>query len=66
MNPTDTDITIHRDVIAKRETTPSCVWKNPKTGEIVVSMTFVRERFIAYLKHLVHNVCDSDVGTVLS
>lgn len=36
MNPTDTDIVIHRDNIAKRETTPSCVWKNPKTHEIVV------------------------------
>jgi molecular chaperone DnaK len=36
MNPTDTDIIIHRDAIAKRETTPSCVWKDPKTGEIVV------------------------------
>jgi molecular chaperone DnaK len=36
MNPTDTDIIIHQDPIAKRETTPSCVWKNPKTGEVVV------------------------------
>ena len=42
MNPTDTDITIHRDAIAKRETTPSCVWKNPKTGEIVVGHKALR------------------------
>ncbi|NUO80105.1 Hsp70 family protein [candidate division KSB1 bacterium] len=36
MNPTDSDIVIHRDKVAKRETTPSCVWKDPKTTEIVV------------------------------
>lgn len=36
MNPTDTEIIIHRDSVAKRETTPSCVWKDPKTGNIVV------------------------------
>lgn len=42
MNPTDTDITIHRDKIAKRKTTPSCVWKDPKTGETVVGHKAVR------------------------
>jgi molecular chaperone DnaK len=36
MNPTDTNIIIHKDPNAKRETTPSCVWKNPKTGEVAV------------------------------
>jgi molecular chaperone DnaK len=36
MNPTDTEIVIHRDPVARRETTPSCVWKNPKTGDITV------------------------------
>ena len=36
MNPTDTDIVIHRDAKSRRETTPSCVWKNPKSGEIIV------------------------------
>ncbi|GHO65073.1 hypothetical protein KSC_039650 [Ktedonobacter sp. SOSP1-52] len=34
MNEHDTEIIIHSD--AKRETTPSCVWKDRKTGEIVV------------------------------
>jgi molecular chaperone DnaK len=36
MNPSDTDIIIHRDPVANRETTPSCVWKDPRTGEVVV------------------------------
>ncbi|MGH2509941.1 MAG: Hsp70 family protein, partial [Ktedonobacteraceae bacterium] len=36
MNPTDTAITVHSDQDTKRETTPSCVWKNGKTGEIIV------------------------------
>lgn len=36
LDSTDTDIVLHRDPKMKRETTPSCVWKNPKTGEIVV------------------------------
>ncbi|WP_165423675.1 Hsp70 family protein [Ktedonosporobacter rubrisoli] len=36
MNPADTDIVIHRDPVSKRETTPSCVWKDPRKGEIVV------------------------------
>lgn len=36
MNDTDTDILIHKDQVARRETTPSCVWKDPKSGEIVV------------------------------
>jgi molecular chaperone DnaK len=36
MDPTDSELVIHSDPNMKRETTPSCVWKNPKTGEIVV------------------------------
>jgi len=36
MNPTDSDIIIHRDAAVKRETTPSCVWRDPRSGEIVV------------------------------
>ncbi|MCX5559530.1 Hsp70 family protein [Streptomyces sp. NBC_00038] len=35
MNPTDTDIVIHRDAMNAR-TTPSCVWRNPNNGELVV------------------------------
>ena len=35
MNPSDTDVILHRDS-QKRETTPSCVWRNPASGEIVV------------------------------
>ena len=36
MNSTGTDVIIHCDAVAKSYTTPSCVWKDPKTGEIVV------------------------------
>lgn len=36
MDLTDAEILLHRDQTAKRETTPSCVWKDPKSGEIVV------------------------------
>jgi molecular chaperone DnaK len=36
MNATDTDLVIYRDPTMKSETTPSCVWKNAKSGEIVV------------------------------
>ncbi len=36
MNPTDTAIMVHSDQDTKRETTPSCVWKNGKTGEIII------------------------------
>jgi len=36
LNPTDTDIIVHRDDETKAETTPSCIWKNSKTGEIAV------------------------------
>ncbi len=36
MNTTDTEIIIHKDPRQKRETTPSCVWKDPKSGAIVV------------------------------
>ncbi|WP_200308011.1 Hsp70 family protein [Streptomyces adelaidensis] len=35
MNPTDTDIVIHQDGMNAR-TTPSCVWHNPRNGELVV------------------------------
>ncbi|RMG22397.1 MAG: hypothetical protein D6732_25910 [Methanobacteriota archaeon] len=35
MNPTDTDIIIHRDQLGK-ETTPSYVWKDPNTNEVLV------------------------------
>lgn len=36
MNPTDTELLLHRDATTKRETIPSCVWKDPRSGEIVV------------------------------
>jgi len=36
LDPSDTDIIIHRDPKMKRQTTPSCVWKDPKAGSIVV------------------------------
>jgi molecular chaperone DnaK len=36
MNRTDTEVLIHRDTTTKSLTTPSCVWKAPNTGEIVV------------------------------
>ncbi len=36
MNPTDTDIILHRDAKTRAETTPSCVWKDPKSGQIIV------------------------------
>jgi len=42
MDPTDCEIIIHRDSIAKRETTPSCVWKDPKSQEIVVGHQALR------------------------
>ena len=35
LDPTDTEIIIHRNP-AKRETTPSCVWKDRKSGQIIV------------------------------
>ncbi|WP_164836202.1 Hsp70 family protein [Actinacidiphila soli] len=35
MNPTDTDIVIHQGGMNAR-TTPSCVWRNPNSGELVV------------------------------
>jgi molecular chaperone DnaK (HSP70) len=35
MNPSDTDVILHRDA-ENRETTPSCVWRDPSSGEIVV------------------------------
>jgi molecular chaperone DnaK len=34
MNPTDTEILIHKE--GRRETTPSCVWKDPRSSEIIV------------------------------
>ncbi|RMG22388.1 MAG: hypothetical protein D6732_25865 [Methanobacteriota archaeon] len=36
MDPTDMEIIIHREKNTKRETTPSCVWKDPQSGEIVI------------------------------
>src|SRR5579859_7654229 len=36
MTPTDTEITIHSDPKTKKETTPSCVWKDPKNGQVIV------------------------------
>ncbi|GCE51215.1 molecular chaperone DnaK (HSP70) [Thermosporothrix hazakensis] len=36
MNRTDTEIIIHKDARTRRETTPSCVWKDPRTHQIVV------------------------------
>lgn len=36
LNQTDSDVVIHRDATTKSLTTPSCVWKDPRTGEIVV------------------------------
>ncbi|MDT0447079.1 Hsp70 family protein [Streptomyces johnsoniae] len=35
MNPSDTDTVIHQDATRAR-TTPSCVWRNPRNGELVV------------------------------
>src|SRR5262249_14044426 len=34
MNPADTDILIHKE--GRRETTPSCVWKDPRSGDVIV------------------------------
>jgi molecular chaperone DnaK len=43
MDRTDSDIVIHRDPISRSRTTPSCVWKDPKSGELVVGrMAFKR------------------------
>jgi molecular chaperone DnaK len=36
MNPTDTNIVVHKDPISNLVTTPSCIWKNPKNGEILI------------------------------
>ncbi|MCX3059662.1 Hsp70 family protein [Streptomyces beihaiensis] len=36
MNPADNDILIHRDKVTKSSTTPSCVWRSPAGGELVV------------------------------
>jgi molecular chaperone DnaK len=36
MDPTDTDIVLHRDERSRAQTTPSCVWKDPRSGELVV------------------------------
>jgi molecular chaperone DnaK len=36
LNPTDTDIVLHRDRNSKSPITPSCVWQDPRTGEVVV------------------------------
>ena len=42
MNPTDTEILIHKDPISKSATTPSCIWKNPRNGEIIVGRKALR------------------------
>ena len=36
MNATDSEPLIHRDPITKSPTTPSCVWREPGSGEIIV------------------------------
>lgn len=36
MNATDTDIVLHKDPKTKRETTPSCVWKDPRSQQKIV------------------------------
>lgn len=36
MNPSDSEIRIHRDAVTKSYTTPSCVWRPPSGGELVV------------------------------
>ncbi len=36
MDPTGRDIVVHKDPITNRETTPICVWKSPKDGQIHV------------------------------
>ncbi|MBT2207930.1 Hsp70 family protein [Actinomadura sp. NEAU-AAG7] len=36
MDPTDTDIVIHRDPVTKFRTTPSCVWRSGPDAELVV------------------------------
>lgn len=43
MDPTDTDVLIHQDPVAKSRTTPSCVWRNPTSGELIVGRkAFIR------------------------
>jgi molecular chaperone DnaK len=43
MNTTDTDIVLHKDSRTRRETTPSCVWKDPRSQQkIVGSKAFQR------------------------
>jgi len=36
MDPTDTDVVIHRDKVSKSRTTPSCVWRASADGELLV------------------------------
>lgn len=36
MNPSDSEILIHRDPVSKSYTTPSCVWRSPAGGALVV------------------------------
>lgn len=36
MTLTDTDLVIHSDMRTKRETTPSCVWKDPRTRQKII------------------------------
>ncbi|WP_067489633.1 Hsp70 family protein [Actinomadura hibisca] len=36
MDPADTEIILHRDRVSKSPTTPSCVWRDPASGDLVV------------------------------
>jgi len=42
LDRTDTGVILHRDASTGGETTPSCVWKDPKTGEVVVGRKALR------------------------
>jgi molecular chaperone DnaK len=44
MNPTDSDVLIHKDPVTKSPTTPSCVWREPGSGEIVVGRKAFNQR----------------------
>lgn len=44
LDPKDASIVIHRHRATKATTTPSCVWKDPKTGAIVVGANAFRRR----------------------
>lgn len=42
LDATDTEVIIHRDANTGGETTPSCVWKDPKSGALVVGRLALR------------------------